>query len=92
MRLQALPLSVRQIWCQHAAGPVHYGEDVQKCLNRTYLGVEELTLLRLSMDLTPTKMFMCRLRNRHVYSVPSRTVKNSVTRLEAAVTYVEVKI
>jgi hypothetical protein len=40
--LQVLPLAVRQIWCQHAAGTLLYGEDVQKCLNRTYLCVEEL--------------------------------------------------
>jgi hypothetical protein len=90
--LQVLPLAVRQIWRQHAAGPVHYGEDVQNCPNRTYLGVEELTVLRLSIDLTPTKMFMFRLRNRHVYSVASRTVENSVTRLQAAVTSVGINI
>lgn len=88
--LQVLPLAVRQLWCQHTPGAVRYGEDVQKCLNGTYLGVEELTLLHLSMDLTPTKMFMWRLRNRHVYSVTSRTVENSVTRIQAAVTSVGV--
>jgi hypothetical protein len=89
--LQVL-LAVRQIWYQYAAGPVHYGEDIQKFLNRTYLGLQKLTLLRLSMHLTPTKIFMCRLRNRHFYSVPSRTVENSVTRFQAAVTSVGVNI
>jgi hypothetical protein len=53
--------------------------------------MEELALLRLSMDPTSTKMFMCRLRNRYVYSVPSRTTENSVARLQAAVTSVGVK-
>ena len=92
LRLQVLLLAVRQIWYQYVAGSVHYGEDVQKCLNRTYLGVQKLTLLRLSMDLTPIKMFMCRLRNRDVYSVPSRTVENSVTRFQAAVISVGINI
>lgn len=52
--------------------------------------MEVLARPRLPMDLTPIKMFMCRLRNGHVYSVTSCAIEDSVARLQAAVTCVDV--
>jgi hypothetical protein len=93
--LQHLPPAVMQrLWFKHDGAPAHYGEDIRQCLKATHTGRwigrgGPISWPPRLPDLTPMDFFLWEQLKEQVHAVPPRTIKDLVTRLQAALTTVE---